>query len=108
MFQLVRHSVETKPGALAKLIQGYSHIPATERERIERVLERTTLRRLFEGAELIQDRLAVLTGIDELLNNPKLRTQFAERKQLHEIVAANLWILDDNFYLSGSDQTLSA
>jgi hypothetical protein len=107
MFQLVRHSVETKPGSLAKLIQGYSHIPATERERIERVLERTTLRRLFEGAELIQDRLAVLTGIDELLNNPKLRTQFAERKQLHEIVAANLWILDDNFYLSGSDQTLS-
>jgi hypothetical protein len=79
----------------------------TERERIERVLERTTLRRLFEGAELIQNRLAVLSGIDELLNNPKLRTQFTERKQLHEIVARNLWILDDNFYLTGSDQTLS-
>lgn len=64
MFQLVRHSVETKPGALAKLIQGYSHIPAIERDRLERVLERT-------------------------------------------IVASNLWILDDNFYLSGSNQTLS-
>lgn len=107
VFQLIRHSVETKPESLAKLIHGYSNIPVTERERIERVLERTTLRRLFEGAELIQNRLAVLTGIEELLNNPRLRKQFSERKQLHEIVARNLWILDDNFYLSGSDQTLS-
>lgn len=107
VFQLIRHSVETKPDSLVKLIHGYSNIPTTERERIERVLERTTLRRLFEGAELIQNRLAVLSGIEELLNNPKLRKQFAERKQLHEIVARNLWLLDDNFYLSGSDQTLS-
>jgi hypothetical protein len=107
VFQLIRHSVETNPESLVKLIHGYSHIPVTERQRIERVLERTTLRRLFEGAELIQNRLAVLTGIEELLNNPRLRRQFSERKQLHEIVARNLWILDDNFYLSGSDQTLS-
>jgi len=106
-FSLLRHAVESQPEGLSHIIEGYTNIPAAERERIKAIIERTSLDKIFKGVKLVQDRLAVLTGLEELLNNPDLKKQFTERKQLHEIVSHNVWIFGDAFSLTASDETLS-
>jgi hypothetical protein len=106
-FSLLRHAVESQPEGLAEIIEGYTNIPVAERQRIVSVIEQTSLDKIFRGVKLVQDRLAVLTGLEELLNNPALKKQFTERKQLHEIVSRNVWIFGDAFSLTASDETLS-
>lgn len=104
-FRLVREALERSPGSLHRILHEVLNLPQDQQEDLAAILERTRLGAIIHAAKTVVDRLDFLGSLDSLLFGEFKKT-LLERKQLHRILAQELWIFGEQYNLGVDDQSL--
>ena len=105
-FRLIKESLETNPQALHTILQQVLELPKDQQVELAAILERTRLSAILNAAKIVLDRLDFLAGLNELLFG-SFEKVLLERRQLHRILACELWLFGEQYAKGIDDQGLS-
>ncbi|MEV7254200.1 ATP-binding protein [Streptomyces cyaneofuscatus] len=107
--RLLRESLESRPGALQRVLAEVLELPDERIEELDRLLARgASLPSIISASKTIADRLDFLTGLDVMLFDRESRRTTLERKQLHRILAQETWLFGEEYALTGDDERLTS
>jgi hypothetical protein len=106
-FHLLRHAVESSPGAVRQIIQNVLDLPPDRQKELAELLERMSFDAIISAARIVADRLDFIRGLELLVFDPTSKEQLQERTQLHRILATQTWIFGEEFNLTVDDQGLT-
>lgn len=106
-FRMLRHAIETRPQALARIVDDVLRLTPAEQESISAMLNDASLSSVRCMASLVTDRLRFLAGLEAILFDATPRARLKERSQLHRIIADNCWLFGEDFSLSVDDRSLT-
>ncbi|MEX1028358.1 MAG: ATP-binding protein [Candidatus Paceibacterota bacterium] len=105
-FRLIREALESNPDSLHTILRQVLDLPQDQRDDLAAILDRTHLAAIINAATTVVDRLDFLGSLDELLFGGFKKT-LLERKQLHRILAEELWIFGEQYKLGIDDESLA-
>lgn len=105
--RMLRQALERSPADLQLIIGEVLGLSQRKQEELAKLLKRTNLSAIISAAKMVGDRLDFLSGLETMLFDPDLKTQFRERTQLHRILADNTWVFGEEFALTVDDQSLT-
>jgi len=103
---LMKHALETDPGALQEVLDKVLELPADRMEELRQLLHQTTLAAIVTAARTITNRLKFLEAMKLLVFDPDSKAQLRERSQLHRILANETWLFGEEYALTADDQSL--
>jgi hypothetical protein len=106
-FRLIREALERSPDSLHQILQEVLNLPKEQQDDLANILTRTKLGAMINAAKTVIDRLDFVSSLDSLLFGDFKKT-LLERKQLHRILAQELWIFGEQYSLGVDDQSLKA
>jgi len=106
-FRLIKEALERSPDSLHQILQEVLNLPKEQQDDLASILARTKLGALLNAAKTVVDRLDFVGSLDSLLFGEFKKT-LLERKQLHRILAQELWVFGEQYTLGVDDQSLKA
>ncbi|QQE10116.1 ATP-binding protein [Planctomycetota bacterium] len=106
-FQLLKKALERDPGSLHSILREVLVLPEDEQNELAELLDRTQLSAIISASKTIINRLDFLAALDEMLFGNLKKTLY-ERKQLHRILAEELWIFGEQYDIGVDDQSLKS
>jgi hypothetical protein len=105
--RLMRHALETDPGALQEVLENVLELPPDRMEELRQLLQQTTLAAIVTAARLITNRLKFLEAMKLLVFDQDSKAQLKERSQLHRILASETWLFGEEYALTADDESLN-
>lgn len=106
-YRLLREALESKPTTLGDIFTEVLRLPKDKQEELAVLLKRTSLSSIIQTATTVSDRLAFISGLEQITHDKQFKKHVRERKELHRILANELWIFGDQFTLGTDDVTLT-
>lgn len=104
-FRLIREALESNPESLQRILRQVLNLPSEQQDDLAAILDRTHLAAIINAAKTVVDRLDFIGSLDSLLFG-EFKSTLLERKQLHRILAEELWIFGDQYDLGTDDKDL--
>lgn len=105
-FRLLREALENNPDSLQKILRQVLDLPQEQQDDLAAILGRTHLAAIINAAKTVVDRLDFIGSLDSLLFGEFKKT-LLERRQLHRILAEELWIFGEQYTLGVDDESLA-
>lgn len=105
--RLMKHALETDPGALHEVLGKVLELPPDRVEELRQLLHQTTLTAIVTAARTITNRLQFLEAMKLLVFDAESKSQLKERSQLHRILANETWLFGEEFALTADDESLN-
>ena len=105
-FRLIREALESNPDSLHTILRQVLNLPQEQQDDLAAILHRTHLAAIINAAKTVVDRLDFVSSLDSLLFGEFKKT-LLERKQLHRILAEELWIFGEQYSLGIDDESLA-
>jgi hypothetical protein len=105
-FRLIKEALESNPDSLQTILRQVLELPQEQQDDLAAILGRTHLAAIINAAKTVVDRLDFIGSLDSLLFG-EFKQTLLERKQLHRILAEELWIFGDQYTLGVDDQSLA-
>jgi adenylate kinase len=105
--KLLQQAIELNPTNIKKIISEVINLPKEKADELADLLENTSLSSIISTSKIISDRLKFVKGFEEIIYDTELKKYFKERKQLHKILAENIWFFGEEFSLSVNDKSLN-
>lgn len=105
MFRLIREALETNPTSLQAILREVLALPQDQQNELAAILEKTRLAAIINAARVVMDRLAFLAGLDPLLFG-EFKKGLNEPRQLHRILANELWLFGQQYSLGVDEESL--
>jgi hypothetical protein len=106
MFRLLAQALQESPDSVQRIITEMLNLKKEEQEALAELLEVTSLSNIISSAKTVANRLDFLIALENLIFDKKTKKKLLERDQLHKTLENEVWIFDENFALSGSEQRL--
>ncbi len=106
-FQLLKQAIQTSPSNLSRIIQEVVNLPEDKINDLSELLNNTSLASIISTSKIVEERLKLVKGFEEIVFEVELKKHLKERSQLHRILADNTWLFGDEFILSVDDQSLT-
>lgn len=106
-YRLLREALESKPTTISEIFAEVLRLPKDKQEELADLLKRTSLSCIIQTATTVSDRLAFISGLEQITHDKQFKKHVRERKELHRILANELWIFGDQFTLGTDDVTLA-
>lgn len=106
-FRLIREALENNLDSLQKILRQVLELPQEQQDDLAAILGRTHLAAIINAAKTVVDRLDFVASLNSLLFGEFKKT-LLERKQLHRILAEELWIFGDQYTLGIDDESLAS
>lgn len=106
-FMLLKQAIQTSPSNLSKIIQEVVNLPDEKINDLYELLNNTSLASIISTSKIVEERLKLINGFEEIVFDVELKKHLKERSQLHRILADNTWVFGDEFVLSVDDQSLT-
>ena len=106
-FKLIQQGLEANPSSLQTILREVLALPQEKQDDLAKLLERTKLSAIINAAKIIVDRLNFLCSMDDLLFgefNPNLN----EPRQLHPIIASEMWLFGEQYAIGADEQSLNS
>ena len=105
-FRLIKEALESNPDSLQTILRQVLELPQKQQDDLAAILGRTHLAAIINAAKTVVNRLDFIGSLDSLLFGEFKKT-LLERKQLHRILAEELWIFGEQYTLGVDDQSLA-
>jgi hypothetical protein len=105
-FRLLREALENNPDSLQTILRQVLDLPQEQQDDLAAILGRTHLAAIINAAKTVVDRLDFIGSLDPLLFGGFKKT-LLERKQLHRILAEELWVFGEQYTLGVDDESLA-
>lgn len=105
-FRLLRQALESNPDTLQTILSKVLELPLEQQNELAAILGRTHLAAVINAAATVVNRLDFIGSLDSLLFGEFKKT-LLERRQLHRILAEELWIFGEQYLLGVDDESLS-
>ncbi|MDB5340622.1 MAG: mismatch repair protein [Planctomycetaceae bacterium] len=105
-FRLIREALESNPRSLQTILHQVLDLPKDQQDDLATILSRTHLGGIINASKTVINRLDFLSSLDAMLFGD-LKATLLERKQLHRILAEELWIFGEQYTLAVDDQGLT-
>lgn len=105
--RMLRQTIEHSPNDLQTIMTEVLQLSEEKKQELVQLLQVTSLDSIISASKLVTDRLKFISGLEELIYNPKSQKLMKERSQLHKILAKNTWIFGEMYSLSVDDQSLT-
>jgi len=106
-FRLIREALENNADSLQTILRQVLELPPEQQADLAAILGRTHLAAIINAANVVVDRLDFVASLDPLLFGEFKKT-LLERKQLHRILAEELWIFGEQYTLGVDDESLAS
>lgn len=104
-FRLIKQGIESNPTALQIILREVLALPTEIQDEFARLLSKTKLSAIINAAKIVVDRLEFLASLHELLFGEFHKT-LNEPRQLHPILANELWLFGEQYQLGVDEQSL--
>ncbi len=105
-YRLLRAALESSPSDLNTILCEVLKLSEEQQADFASLLDKTSLGAIIEATKVVNDRLAFINGLEQILHDKGRREYILERKQLHRILADQLWIFGDEYHLGADDVNL--
>ncbi len=107
VLKLLRTVLGTNPPELQRISTSVIELPEDKQKDLAELLSKTTLQAIINAAKVVTNRLDFLRGLEHLVFDLELKERLLERKQLHRILVAELWIFGEQYHLALDDESLT-
>jgi hypothetical protein len=105
---LIQAALEHDPSDLHDILEDALSLDDNEKQRLSRLLDKTSLANVISAASTVVDRLSFIGGIRKILSDAVLRVELREVDQLHPMVAQNLWLFGEEWNLARTEVGLTS
>jgi histidine kinase/DNA gyrase B/HSP90-like ATPase len=105
---LLRDSLQHRPGELTRALDEILGLPESEREQLDRLLDRTSLSRLIRASTNVTGRLDFIAALEHLVFDPEASNLTKEREHLHRMLERELWVFGEQYNMMISERALTA
>ncbi|MGD9127888.1 MAG: ATP-binding protein, partial [Planctomycetia bacterium] len=106
-FRLLKEALENNPESLERILKQILELPPEQQDELARILNRTHISAVINATKTVVGRLDFISSLDSLLFGD-FKKDLLERKQLHRILARELWIFGEQYTLGNDDQALTS
>lgn len=106
-FALIQQALNQNPQAVRVILRDVLDMPERKLNDLTSLLERTSLSSIVSMAKTVSNRLDFVRGLEHMVFDKQTKKVLLERSQLHKILAAETWILKEEYSLSVNDETLT-
>ncbi|MBA4248545.1 MAG: hypothetical protein C0444_09680 [Microbacterium sp.] len=106
-FALIQQALSQNPQAVRVILRDVLDMPERKLNDLTSLLERTSLSSIVSMAKTVSNRLDFVRGLEHMVFDKQTKKVLLERSQLHKILAAETWILKEEYSLSVNDETLT-
>lgn len=106
-FKLLKQALESNPESVQKIVNDVLELSQEEQDDLANLLEKTTFSSIISASKSVTDRLDFIHGLRQLVFDKESKKALLERDQLHKILEKEAWIFREDFYLTGSEETLN-
>ena len=104
-FELLKQAIESNPTALQTILKEVLALPKEKQDEFAKLLDRTKLSAIINAANIVVDRLDFLASLDDLLFGVQHKS-VSEVRQLHPILANELWLFGEQYQLGIDEGSL--
>lgn len=105
---LLRTAIETSPSSVQHIFENILNLPTDQIEDLSNIIKKFSITGLIKIGKIVSDRRSFLSGLQNLIFEPKYKRHLLERTQLHKILEQEPWIFGEEFSLGTSDESLDA
>ncbi|MDL2027668.1 hypothetical protein MT364_23645, partial [Vibrio parahaemolyticus] len=105
--QLLKQVVNTQPSDLQDILKEVLKLSKKKQKELSELIKDVSLNSIINMSKVVSDRIAFITGLEEILYNKETKAILKERTQLHKILAENTWVFGDAFNMTVNDQSLT-
>lgn len=103
---LLKVAVANEPSSVPEILDQLMPLPKGEQQDLARLLKRTSMSKLIEANTAVTNRLDFLAVLRQMVFDPATSELVKERKELHKILAKELWVFGDEYTMLASDKGL--
>jgi hypothetical protein len=103
---LLKVAVANEPSSVPEILDHLMPLPQGEQQDLARLLKRTSMSKLIEANTAVTNRLDFLAVLRQMVFDPGTANLVKERKELHQILAKELWVFGDEYTMLASDKGL--
>ena len=92
---LLKVAVANEPSSVPEILDQLMPLPKGEQQDLARLLKRTSMSKLIEANTAVTSRLDFLALLRQMAFDPATADLVKERKELHKILAKELWVFGD-------------
>ena len=104
-FSLIKEAIATKSSKLKHILQEVCSLSDDDIDKLDKILEYTTLPNIIATSNEVIDRIRFLTELREFVAGD-ISKNVKERSQLHKILAKEQWIFGEQYKPGTSDMSL--
>lgn len=104
-FSLIKEAIATKSSKLKNILQEVCSLSNDDIEKLDKILEYTTLPNIIATSNEVIDRIRFLAELREFVAGD-IRGKVKERSQLHKILSKEQWIFGEQYKPGTSDMSL--
>lgn len=104
-FSLIKEAIATKSSKLKHILQEVCSLSNDDIDKLDKILEYTTLPNIIATSNEVIDRIRFLTELREFVAG-NISEKVKERSQLHKILAKEQWIFGEQYKPGTSDMSL--
>lgn len=103
---LLKVAITNEPSEVPRILDSLLPLPKRDHEDLARLLDRTSMSKLIEANTVVTGRLDFLAALREMVFDPATSKKVKERKELHRLLAKELWVFGEEYALLASDRSL--
>jgi hypothetical protein len=103
---LLKVAVANEPSSVPEILDQLMPLPKSEQQDLARLLKRTGMSKLIEANTAVTSRLDFLAVLRQMAFDPSTADLVKERKELHKLLAKELWVFGDEYTMLASDKGL--
>lgn len=104
-FRLLREALAKNPTTLGIILREVVSLPEKQQQDLASLLGRTRLSAIINAANQVVGRLRFLDTLEEMLFG-SLKNTLNEPRQLHRVLAEEMWIFGEQFHLGADEKSL--
>lgn len=105
--QLLKQVVSNQPSDLQDILKEVLKLTKKKQKELSELIRDVSLNSIINMSKVVSDRIAFITGLEEILYHKETKALLKERTQLHKILAENTWVFGDAFNMTVNDQSLT-
>lgn len=104
-FRLLREALAQNPTKLGKILREIVALPQARQEELSGLLDRAKLSAVISASNQVINRLRFLDSLDDMIFGSLSKT-LNEPRQLHRVLAHELWVFGDQYALGADEKGL--
>ncbi len=106
LLKAIKAAIATGDESLQLILEQVLDLSPSEQIEFRTMLERVPLRNLIRFSRTVTNRLDFITGLEHILFEKDIKKVLKERKELHRILAGELWLFGETYALGTDDAGL--